>query len=208
MRIYAYILKADSGFAPNPFFGWCTLACCKPAIRRKARPGDWIVGITPRKLDNHLAYAMRVDESLTCEEYWSDRRFRSKRPRWRKGAPIVDKCGDNCYAPIGDGDFRQLRSQHWDHKNDREDKRGMAHDLNGERVLVAKRFCYYGGDAVPFPAHVAFQPPARFNRVNFTDEEKSALLDFLKARPQGIRGQPRHWPTDDTSWQPGKTRCG
>ncbi len=208
VRIYAYILKADSGFAPNPFFGWCTLACCKPAIRRKARPGDWIVGITPRKLDNHLAYAMRMDESLTFEEYWSDRRFRSKRPRWRKGAPIVDKCGDNCYAPIGDGDFRQLRSQHWDHKNDREDKRGMAHDLNGERVLVAKRFCYYGGDAVPFPAHVAFQPPARFNRVNFTDEEKSALLDFLKARPQGIRGQPRHWPTDDTSWQPGKTRCG
>ena len=98
---------------------------------------DGIVGITPRKLDNHLAYAMRVDESLTFEAYWSDRRFRSKRPRWRKGAPIVDKCGDNCYAPIGDGDFRQLRSQHWDHKNDREDKRGMAHDLNGERVLVA-----------------------------------------------------------------------
>ncbi len=47
MRIYAYILKVDSGFAPNPFHGWCTLACCKPAIRRKARPGDWIVGRLP-----------------------------------------------------------------------------------------------------------------------------------------------------------------
>ena len=28
----------------HPFHGWCTLVCCKPAIRRKARPGDWIVG--------------------------------------------------------------------------------------------------------------------------------------------------------------------
>ena len=80
MRIFAYILKVDSGFSPNPFHGWCTLACCKPAIRRKARPGDWIVGITPKKLDNQLAYAMRVDESLTFTEYWSDRRFRGKRP--------------------------------------------------------------------------------------------------------------------------------
>ena len=107
---------------------------------------DGIVGITPRKLDNHLAYAMRVDESLTFEEYWSDRRFRSKRPRWRKGAPIVDKCGDNCYAPIGDGDFRQLRSQHWDHKNDREDKRGMPTTSTASvswsrTVLLLRRRC-------------------------------------------------------------------
>ena len=34
-------------------------------------------------------------------------------PRWRKAAPIVEKCGDNCYAPTSDGEFRQLRSRHW-----------------------------------------------------------------------------------------------
>ena len=90
MRISVYVLKHDSGFAPNPFHGWCTLACCKPTIRRKARPGDWIVGITPRDLDNRLAYAMKVDESLTFEEYGSDRRFKAKRPRWKtKGVSTV-----------------------------------------------------------------------------------------------------------------------
>ena len=86
MRIYVYVLKHDSGFAPNPFHGWCTLACCKPTIRRKARPGDWVVGITPRDLHNRVAYAMKVDESLTFEEYWSDRRFKAK--AYFEGPPL------------------------------------------------------------------------------------------------------------------------
>ena len=32
--LFSYVVATDSGFAPNPFFGLCTLACCKPAIRR------------------------------------------------------------------------------------------------------------------------------------------------------------------------------
>ena len=162
--------------------------------------------MTPSRHDNLFAYAMRVDESLTFEEYWRDPRFKSKRPHWTKHAPIVEKCGDNCYQPTGHGAFRQRRSGHWDHKRNREDDRKKSRDLGGERVLVGKRFCYYGGDAVPFPAHVRFRPPARFNRVNFTDKEKTALLKFLKTRPQGVRGAPRDWPEDDSSWQP-PSRC-
>ena len=30
MTLYSYIVKHDNGFAPNPFHGFCTLACCKP----------------------------------------------------------------------------------------------------------------------------------------------------------------------------------
>ena len=36
MTVYSYIVAYDSGFAPNPFHGTCTLACCKPTIRRTA----------------------------------------------------------------------------------------------------------------------------------------------------------------------------
>lgn len=208
MRIFAYVLKVDSGFAPNPFHGWCTLACCKPAIRRKARPGDWIVGITPRADGNRVAYAMRADESLSFEEYWSDPRFRAKRPGWRAGAPVVEKCGDNCYEPLGDQAFRQLPSGHWDHENNRENERQKAKDLRGERVLVGRRFCYFGAKAVAFPAHIPVQLPARFHRVNFTDQERTALLGFLESLPQGLRGQPRSWPKDDGSWRQRPARCG
>ncbi len=191
MRIFVYVLKFDSGFAPNPFHGWCTLACCKPAIRRTSRPGDWIVGLTPRALGNRVAYAMRVEESLSFEEYWSDPRFKTKRPRWKKRASRVDKRGDNCYEPLGNDKFRQLPSAHWDHEHNREGQENKAKDLRGKCVLVARRFCYFGANARPFPGYVSFKRPARFHRVNFTKREKSALLRFLETLPQGIHGQPR-----------------
>ncbi|WP_171031592.1 hypothetical protein [Eubacterium sp. BSD2780061688b_171218_H5] len=34
MIVYEYVMKCDTGFAPNPFYGTCTLACCKPRIRK------------------------------------------------------------------------------------------------------------------------------------------------------------------------------
>ena len=42
MKYFAYILKLDSGFAPNPFYKFCTLATCKPETRKQAEVGDWI----------------------------------------------------------------------------------------------------------------------------------------------------------------------
>ena len=59
MRLFTYIVTSDAGFAPNPFYGYCTLACCKTAIRRAAEPGDWIVGLTPKAHGNRIVYAMR-----------------------------------------------------------------------------------------------------------------------------------------------------
>ena len=34
MRLFAYKMTHDTGFAPNPFWGWMTLATCKSQIRR------------------------------------------------------------------------------------------------------------------------------------------------------------------------------
>ena len=64
---------------------------------------------------------MKVDESLTFEEYWSDHRFKAKRPRWKTRG--VKHRGDNRYEPLGNGKFRQLPSNHYDNKNGREKPR-------------------------------------------------------------------------------------
>ena len=72
MRVFVYKLVHDSGFAPNPFHGWCTLACCKPKIRLGAARGDWIVGITPKALGERLAYFLKVEELLTFDQYFLD----------------------------------------------------------------------------------------------------------------------------------------
>lgn len=40
MKLFSYVVAREYGFAPNPFFGWCTLATCKPKIRVTAEVGD------------------------------------------------------------------------------------------------------------------------------------------------------------------------
>lgn len=58
--LFSYVLARDAGFAPNPFYGVCTLATCKPRIRASAAVGDWIVGTGSGQEDRlgHIVYAM------------------------------------------------------------------------------------------------------------------------------------------------------
>ena len=63
MKLYSYIIKSDLGFSPNPFWGKCTLACCKPVIRKTAKPGDWVVGIRGKFLYNKLGLEKTSDAS-------------------------------------------------------------------------------------------------------------------------------------------------
>jgi hypothetical protein len=45
MKLCSYIIKNDTGFAPNPFWGYCTLAACTPNhMGLHLYPGDWIIG--------------------------------------------------------------------------------------------------------------------------------------------------------------------
>ena len=71
MRLFSYVVARDYGFAPNPFFGVCTLATCKPNVRRIARPGDWVVGTgsAAHNREGYLVFAMKVAEALTFDQY-------------------------------------------------------------------------------------------------------------------------------------------
>src|ERR1022692_4099561 len=82
MKLSAYIITVDSGFSPNPFGRHCTLACCKPTIRRKAERGDVVIAIASAKYthEGKLVYAMKVKEVITLQKYWRDARFGYKKP--------------------------------------------------------------------------------------------------------------------------------
>ena len=75
MKIYSYIVNHDTGFAPNPFYGYCTLANCKPKIRKTAEIGDLIFGLSCKARNNYLIYAMKVMEA-NIQEYFF--RYRTK----------------------------------------------------------------------------------------------------------------------------------
>lgn len=192
MRVYTYIVAADSGFAPNPFHGWLTLACCKPRIRAGAEPGDWVVGLSPARDGHRLVYAMKVGEVLSFADYWRDRRFRRKRPRWTETA-TVERCGDNCYQPLRGGGFRQLPSRHYDHARDREHPRAKVRDLGGENVLVSRRYSYFGSAAEEWPPELAFAIPGRGHRVRFAPEQVAQLVRHLERLERGRRRLPRRF---------------
>lgn len=189
-RIFTYVVTHDSGYAPNPFHRWCTLACCKPVIRSSAEKGDWVVGITSKTRGHLLVYAMRVDEVLEIAEYWKDRRFLKKRPRWLPDWELSrDSVGDNCYEPVGRGRFLQHPCRH-SRKNGRTNGRARDHDVGGKYVLVSKHFSYFGDDARPLPAGLPI--PGRGHRVVVVDgPAERRLVARLEKLKRGLRGPPR-----------------
>src|SRR4051812_22922546 len=113
MRVYSYVIDHDLGFAPNPFHGLCTLAACKPKIRQYAQVGDYVVGTGSRPNDRlgRVTYWMRIDEIIDFDRYWSDPRFRRKRPVMR--GSLMLRYGDNVYHRDPDtGRFIQEDSFH------------------------------------------------------------------------------------------------
>ena len=107
MKLYSYVVEHDAGYAPNPYFGFCTLCRCKfqkPGVGRKnivelAEEGDWVIGTggASKRSAGHgkLIYAMLVTEKLTREEYFSDSRFLQKKPMKTNASTYEQKRGDN-----------------------------------------------------------------------------------------------------------------
>lgn len=151
MNLYSYVVRYDSGFAPNPFYGFCTLATCKPNARKGAKVGDWIVGIGSAdkkvKQGGRLVYAMKVSEAMTFNEYFTDPRFEAKKPILtgsRKQAR-----GDNIYFYDNDN-WKQLDSFHT-HEDGKPNVDHIKKDTGVDRVLIAATFAYFGkgGPMIP-----------------------------------------------------------
>lgn len=150
MKLYSYVVARDFGFAPNPFFGFCTLATCKPKIREHASVGDWVVGTGAKVAygySGRLIYAMQVSEVLDFDTYWSDPRFIQKRPNLTGSLQVL--YGDNIYHRVGKR-WVQADSHHSKEKG-RLDKDNLAWDTGVDRLLVASKFVYWGRSAPTIP---------------------------------------------------------
>jgi nucleoside-diphosphate-sugar epimerase len=154
MKLHSYVVRYDSGFAPNPFYEMCTLATCKPGIRQTAAIGDWIVGSGSGdravKRAGYLVYAMRVTEALTFQQYATDPRFEKKKP-FRYGSRR-QSCGDNIYFPNAlNGGWSQRDSFH-SNVDGTANPAHIARDTGVNRVLVSDDFVYFGGYGPSIPS--------------------------------------------------------
>lgn len=155
MRLLTYIVARDFGFAPNPFYGYCTLATCKPRVRLSAAIGDWVVGTgakTKYNLAGYLIYAMKVDEVMGFDSYWNDPRFLCKRPVLN--GSLKQLYGDNIYHRL-DVQWIQADSHH-SFDAGRPNPKNIERDTRVDRLLIARKFVYYGSAAPHIPEY--FRP--------------------------------------------------
>lgn len=199
MRLYSYVVARDYGFAPNPFYGFCTLATCKPDIRRTADIGDWIVGTGSKTKGRagHLVYAMRVSEAMTFDQYWADPRFASKHPSLH--GSLKQAFGDNIYHRTVDGGWSQENSHHSMHDGSANPE-NVQHDTRTDRVLVSDHFVYWGGEGPAIPAEfrdwngVDVSLGRQGHRCNFPDELVAQFVAWLEAiGMDGYKGRPTAW---------------
>ena len=149
--VYIYVVDRDFGFAPNPFHGFCTLATCKPGIRKSAKPGDWVIGMAGSRLKatGKCVFAMRVTDTMTFNEYWSSPTFLDKRPV-RNGSRRM-MVGDNIYHyDAASGSWLQADSHH-SNTDGTPNLENLSKDTKADRVLLSDHFFYFGRSAPEMP---------------------------------------------------------
>lgn len=195
MAYFSYKITRDYGFAPNPFFGYCTLACCKPHIRAKAEVGDWIIGTgaIENKLLYNLIFLMKVSEKLSFEDYWNDKRFERKKPLLNGSLKQIH--GDNIYYKEND-QWCQLDSHHSFHDGVMNET-NLKQDLSGKFVLISNQFIYLGTKNFRVPSKYIELCPNSKQRDYLTivnEELANEFIAFLQEKYlSGVNGEPINW---------------
>lgn len=142
-------MTSDTGFAPNPFWGYCTIAHCTPNHSTKLSSGDWIMGISGSehiKGRGKLIYIMKITEEKIClDDYFNDSRFQKKKPNmngiWQ------ERCGNNIYY-LSSGKWHKIPSlYHTSPEDIRKDTKKPAFTY----VYVSDRFWYFGENVQEIP---------------------------------------------------------
>ena len=171
-RIYRYILTHDHGMAPCPEGGVITLGTCKPMIRRKAAPGDWVPGFRPGSLERGLVlWAGRVERIMAHGDF--ERQYRGRT--------------DAQYLEAPDGSYERKDPSY--HRTEREKER----DLSGPVLIfdpVVSR--YFHGRPVALPPGLGHLAAAgRGHRVNDVKDGDAARIEaWIGAMPHGPDDSP------------------
>jgi hypothetical protein len=197
--LYSYVVRTDSGFAPNPFGNYCTLVCCKPLIRKHARIEDWVVGTGSKRTvgNDKLVYAMKITEKALFEDYSKDPRFQYKIPR---GVAVGER-GDNIYWKDKNDEWIQRPSYY--HNTEKQ----KAIDLSGKNVLISDCFFYFGANAALIPKRFSGfikKGPGHKRLSGQPVDEFVASLCTLHTR--GVHGSPYSTPSQGVKIQMRSTK--
>lgn len=191
-KVYVYVLSRDFGFAPNPFFGFETLATCKPTIRKKAELGDIVIGVGSRttRYKNKVLFAMKITMKMSFNEYYNSSLFQCKKP-------IVlgtkkKQYGDNIYHSK-DGNWIQADSHH-SYENGLTNEINLKKDTSSDNVLISEdgNWVYYGSKAIEIPENMGYIFNVRRGHRVFKDEF-SIIDNYFSSKYIGYQGKPIEW---------------
>jgi len=169
MKIYAYLVPVDDGAAPNPYGGVCTLAICKPNLRKIAKQGDWLVGLDSK---SQLIYTMEITTVMIMKEY--DTYTKENLP-----IKIPNKTSKNIEEQMGDSVY--------DFSNDEIKLRPSVHscctkemDLAGKNVLLSTCFYYFGDQVKTLPKEFENIVNLDMDFLKLTNELEITFLTWLE----------------------------
>lgn len=192
-RLFTYKVMFDGGAAPNPFHKICTLAICKPVIRRTAKVGDIVVGLAS---DGRIVYVMVVDKVMAWADYITECSNQSSALHKKIPKSSTDQ-GDciwksaSTYAGVLPSHSRHVEGD-------------FNHDVtNGVNVLLSVNFWYFGkGDAHKLYLNDALKPmiPGRGHKANVNHAHRANFVEFFnnfltkeKIIHCGIHGTPKDY---------------
>jgi hypothetical protein len=124
----------DTGFAPNPFGKFCTLAACTPNHQGvHLKEGDWLLGNSSASTGRRLIFAMRISQMLDFDDYYNDPRFAGKKA---DASTWQGRCGDNIYLRDKADGWKQALA--FTHK----DAESFIKDTRYHRVFISDHFFY------------------------------------------------------------------
>jgi Nucleotide modification associated domain 2 len=186
MRHCSYAIVHDTGFAPNPFGGYCTLAACTPNHQGILfSRGDWLVGHATADRGHGMIYAMEMSEVLDFDTYYNDLRFEHEEPRfdqtWREA------CGDNIYHRAGDGAWLQYPTLFHGTPQNR------VQDTRYPRVFISEHFDYFGENAPAIQEQFRVLVRDRQGcKCSYPNDLVKSFVEWLQANfVPGVRGKPR-----------------
>lgn len=176
-RGYSYVVRRDYGFAPNPFYGFLTLATCKPKIRKKAQVGDFIIGIAPVDFDNKLVFMAKVSKVITFNEYWNNEEYACKKPVMN--GSFKKLYGDNIYHQLENGEWMQANSHH-SNQGGNINLTNLKRDTGTtDHVLIANEFFYFGQSMINVPAEYVAHIRIKREHRNVDIEICNGLWNYL-----------------------------
>ena len=178
-KIFRYKMTTDIGMAPCIDRGLVTLATCKPSVRARAGPGDWVAGF--RSVANGVPSGMLIWAGRVAHIF-SDVGGYERQHRGRS---------DAIYRKLPDGRFKRLRPDY--HPGASEFRKDTTHPVV---VFEQGAAWYFGREPHMLPDQLIHLAPKLrdrnflVNRARFGDA--AALEQWLRSVSEpGVHGKPR-----------------